>query len=410
MGWVSGRCAFYGDRPPMKRRVVNVYAFLLGLTLAAALLLPASASASTFYRFQSGSYLAEGTAAALPTTVCEDVGSFRDGAYNGALYAAVGGGSAISVYCNYKIGAYNYFNQLVGQAILIDGVCPSPLVDVGGVCQEPTPCTAGAGQVVSSGMYDLGTDENATPPTTTCDGSCELSYTGSGVVARQMVGGEYHYFSEGSYTMTSASCSGSSTALSGSSGLPPPTCDSATQDQGTVNGQTVCLEKTKTDTTTKTPPVVDPVTGDSTQTTTTTHDDGSTTTTTETTHTDGSVTTTVVDNAAPADSFCQANPTDPSCAPTDDICAQRPDTLGCSELGTVADVALGTEERGLTSITPATVGGAGSCPADLTADFMGQPLVFSWALPCQAAEWLRPLVLAFTWLAAGVIFIGGVRQ
>jgi hypothetical protein len=259
-------------------------------------------------------------------------------------------------------------------------------------------------------MYDLGTDENALPPTTTCNGQCELSYNGSGVVARQMVGGEYHYFSEGSYTVTATACSGASTALSGASGLPPPTCDAATQDQGTVNGQTVCLDKSKTDTTTKTPPVVDPVTGDSTETTTTTHDDGSTTTTTETTHTDGSVTTTVVDNAAPADEFCQANPTDPSCAPTDDICAERPDTLGCAELGSVSDVALGTEERGLTSITPATVGGAGSCPADLTADFMGQPVVFSWALPCQAAEWLRPLVLAFTWLAAGVIFIGGVRQ
>lgn len=298
--------------------------------------------------------------------------------------------------------------------------CPSGYTEVNGVCTAPNPCEARAGTVVSSGMYDLGTQSQSEPDVLTCDGQCELSYNGSGVVARQMVGGVYHYFSEGSYVATSTQCAVAD-APTASSGLPPVTCNPATQDQGTVNGQAVCLNKQVQDTVTESAPVTNP---DGSTTTTKTETNGATggsTTTTTTTNVDGSKTVNITNSYggysggsgsrdSTGDSFCQKNPSDPSCKPSDDICAKRPETLGCSEFGTVTDSVLGTESRSIAGITAVSVGGAGSCPADMTASFMGEPVTFSWAIPCQAAEWMKPLVLLFTWVAAGLIFIQGVRN
>jgi len=91
-------------------------------------------------------------------------------------------------------------------------------------------------------------------------------------------------------------------------------------------------------------------------------------------------------------------------------CDKYPNSLGCAELGTVDDSVIPTESRSIASIAPVTVGGAGSCPEPLTADFMGQTVSFSYDMPCQFATSLKPLILAIAWLSAGLIFIGGVRQ
>lgn len=91
-------------------------------------------------------------------------------------------------------------------------------------------------------------------------------------------------------------------------------------------------------------------------------------------------------------------------------CEQFPNSLGCSELGTVDDLAVGTETRSIAAISPVSVGGVGACPAPLTASFMGQTVSFSYDMPCQFATSLKPLILAIAWLSAGLIFIGGVRQ
>jgi hypothetical protein len=96
--------------------------------------------------------------------------------------------------------------------------------------------------------------------------------------------------------------------------------------------------------------------------------------------------------------------------PAPDQCEKYPDSLGCLQMGTVDDSTLATQEKSIAAITPVSVGGVGSCPAPLTTSFMGQPVSFSYDLPCQAAGMLKPLVLALAWLSAGVIFIGGVRQ
>lgn len=91
-------------------------------------------------------------------------------------------------------------------------------------------------------------------------------------------------------------------------------------------------------------------------------------------------------------------------------CDKFPDSVGCLAMGTVDDSTLQTEQKTIASISPVSVGGVGSCPAPLTTLFMGHPITMTYDLPCQAAGMLKPLILALSWLSAGVIFIGGVRQ
>lgn len=96
--------------------------------------------------------------------------------------------------------------------------------------------------------------------------------------------------------------------------------------------------------------------------------------------------------------------------PQPDPCEANPGRIGCMEAGSVSDSSVPVETKSIALITPVSIGGSGSCPAPLTTTFMGQPISFSYDLPCQAAGMLKPLILALAWLSAGIIFIGGVRQ
>jgi hypothetical protein len=336
-------------------------------------------------------------------------------------------------YCNNSLGnqTSNTVQEIVScrQGAVVNGVldsatamcnsatsCPSGETNVGGVCTASNPCTAAAGQVASSGYYDLGTSDAANPPTTTCNGQCELAYNGGGVSSRAMVGGVYHYFSQGQYVKTANQCSGSSTALTSAAAVPSNSCNPATQDQGTVNGVTVCIDRTSTDSTASVKS--SSTTGDvttTTETTTKNNADGSveaTTTTTEKNNVTGVESTTQTKNTTrpETDPFCVSNPNDPSCQPVDEFCSKNADTLACTKLGSAEADPLGTEERSIANISPVSIGGVGACPAPLTASFLGQPISFSFDALCTYANALRPLVLAMAWLSAGVIFIGGVRN
>lgn len=276
-----------------------------------------------------------------------------------------------------------------------------------------------AGTQKSSGMYDLGTNADAPIPSTACDDGCETTYSGSGVTKRAMINGVYHYFfGSGNYSHTGQQCTTGTPSPSGGT-VPPNTCDPSTQQSGQVNGVTVCLPKSDTNVTntTTTPPVTDPNTGNTTTTTNTTTNNTTNNTTTNITTTtttapDGTKTETKseITTKNPPSNFCQQNPTDPTCLKQSQVCVDNPETLGCATLGTVTDSIVGTEQKGISSITPKTVGGSGSCPAPITTSFMGRTITFTYDLPCQAASMLRPLILALSWLAAGIIFIGGVRQ
>lgn len=96
--------------------------------------------------------------------------------------------------------------------------------------------------------------------------------------------------------------------------------------------------------------------------------------------------------------------------PSPTQCDKYPNTLGCARLDPVPDESLGTENRDVSLIQPVDLGGAGTCPAPLTATVAGMTIEWSFDALCQYANALRPLVLALAWLSAGTIFIGGVRN
>lgn len=283
-----------------------------------------------------------------------------------------------------------------------------------GACVAPSICDTSPGVVVSSGMYDLGTSQTANPPRITCDGTCELSYTGSGVVARALVGGVYHYYSDGSYTRTTSKCSGASTALTGGT-LPAPTCNSTTQDSGTVNGVFVCLDKSKTTTTTveTTTSTSGDVKTDVT-TATTTNADGTQTTYTKTTTTNtttgATATTTTQIKTDPDQGFCTANPTAPGCQKISDECLKNPGLLSCQQMG---DVPTGdTVPRSSIPVTfsPVAIASNATCPAPLTVTLSGFTIPIDFDPICSYASQLRPVILAVSYLSAILIVFGVGRS
>lgn len=283
--------------------------------------------------------------------------------------------------------------------------CVSPAVpDASGKCVTPPPpsiCETTSGQVVSSGLYDLGILDTAKPPNTTCDGACELSYTGSGIVARQTVGGAYHYFSQGSYTRTKTACS-TSTALAGVPTIPSPSCNPLTQDQGTVNGKFVCLNRTNQATTTTAKPVTN-ADGSTSQTTTTVDTTtGNTTTTTNNTAVDGSKTSTTETKptpGTPGDSteFCKNNPSDPSCT-KDDI-----------PWGTIPEAGIIPTHNVPVTTAYTVVGGEGQCPAPSSIDVFGQLIEWTYQPVCTFAQMIRPLLIGLSWLSFAFIVVGGIK-
>lgn len=93
-----------------------------------------------------------------------------------------------------------------------------------------------------------------------------------------------------------------------------------------------------------------------------------------------------------------------------DQCEKYPDTLGCANLDIPVAEDLAKQTVPIALISPVSVGGVGSCPAPMTASFLGQNVEVAFTPLCIFADTLRPLVLAIAWLSAGLIFIGGVRN
>jgi len=193
-----------------------------------------------------------------------------------------------------------------------------------------------------------------------------------------------------------------------------------------VNGISRCLP-------TGGPPTIAPAPATTQQTTgTVTNGDGSTTTTTTTTN--GTTTTTQTTNcnadktlcttsttstqsgastgqAGNSDQaqFCRDNPTAAMCKPVNDFCAQ-PENAGkvqCLDQGEWATAEnFATQERGTGSITPVSMGGGGSCPADIP---LPKGLTFTYSGFCYVADGVRPALLAVGWLLAALIVVGGFK-
>lgn len=109
------------------------------------------------------------------------------------------------------------------------------------------------------------------------------------------------------------------------------------------------------------------------------------------------------------ESYCSKNPNASMCKEQSDFCKDHPDRAGCVEMGepTDGDVSqLQTEHRGETmSIIPFNT--SETCPADIA---LPRGMSFSWGPICTGASWLKPVILAFAWLSAGLIIVGAFRE
>lgn len=224
-------------------------------------------------------------------------------------------------------------------------------------CQsEPPPPKCTPGEIVSSGLYDIGPIATSSVPQGICHRGCYVNFTGDSPVARALVGGKYHYYARGHYEKVGDSCSVPGDAPAGLGNTPTPTCGSGqTLTFGT--GKPSCIntpgtgggtptpanphtpdapkppEETKEE---KHPPTTNPD-GSTSQTTTTTYPDGSTKNETTTTKTDGSTSTTITTTPAaidptktpdPMKDFCSINPNNKLCKDTDERSWGRPDGVG----------------------------------------------------------------------------------
>jgi hypothetical protein len=143
-----------------------------------------------------------------------------------------------------------------------------------------------------------------------------------------------------------------------------------------------------------------------TQTVTPTYNNDNSVTTTQTTTTNNydsqnNLTSTTSTSSAPL-------PAENSDQQTD--CDKYPDSVGCSEYGDVPQ----PDEIPITqvpmSLSPTSLG-SGSCPAPQLLDLQGQPdITLSYDRYCSFASSVSPLVIAFAWLSAGLLVMGGVKE
>lgn len=85
------------------------------------------------------------------------------------------------------------------------------------------------------------------------------------------------------------------------------------------------------------------------------------------------------------------------------LCEVYPDVLACEKMGSYSPDTPSLPSHNVdVTITPVAMP-SGSCPADLTASYLGVPITISWAPLCTFAEGMRPVVLAAAWLLAAYI-------
>lgn len=93
-----------------------------------------------------------------------------------------------------------------------------------------------------------------------------------------------------------------------------------------------------------------------------------------------------------------------------DPCLENPDRVGCLNTGNPDDVSLDNYSVPFT-VNPVSVGGPGACPPDSVLTVHGgQQVTVRLGPICDAAIWLRPLVLALAWFSAAYIIAGAVKE
>jgi len=115
----------------------------------------------------------------------------------------------------------------------------------------------------------------------------------------------------------------------------------------------------------------------------------------------------VTQEIAPA---AEPSPGDPVYVPESekptDPCLENPNRVGCLDAGEPEEADLEKQNVSF-SVTPVSVGGAGSCPPDKVFGAGGR-FSFSYKAICDGASMIKPVVIVIAWLLAAYI-IAGVR-
>lgn len=99
---------------------------------------------------------------------------------------------------------------------------------------------------------------------------------------------------------------------------------------------------------------------------------------------------------------------DPLTPPEEDLCVSSPDRVSCMTAGELPDVDQLTDNPIQVTFSEQSGFGAidSSCPPDLTSDFLGQQVAFSFLPVCTAAETFRPIVLGMAFITATLLAFG----
>lgn len=112
----------------------------------------------------------------------------------------------------------------------------------------PDDCTGKAKTTQSTGWYDFGTTPNSPPQVIGCtSASCEVVYDGMSASGSALVKGEKHYYGQGSYIYTGASCTPGTGAAAPAAAdtVPLDTCPDGSA-KGTLNGKVICAPSADT--------------------------------------------------------------------------------------------------------------------------------------------------------------------
>lgn len=270
------------------------------------------------------------------------------------------------------------------------------------------PACPAAGTQHSKGFFNIGTVPTGKLMNSACASGCKIDLiSGYAPAAKQKINGIYYYFGNAEYKHVGTACTPDTpNFLSDFVGaLPGETC-AAGQQMISMNGVTKCFDSTGAEVdATSASAVAEAKTLADAKIAKAIQDARDAVAAAGGSASEVEAAGTVAAGVSAAGSG-SSNPDSVDAA----FCADNPTASMCVEqdFGSVEDSSL-QEKTINVAITPVAVGGAGSCPAPSSMILHGQQYWFQWTTYCNFATGIKPILLAFAWLSAAGLLIGGFK-